>query len=277
MRQLAKFLAVPALTIGITTAAYSQGRVIEETLVLKDPTVASPNNWVFGGAIEYTYVTGNYDLYDSNGDKIADGKINFGLPGGNFWVGYGDTTVNLAYRKGSGTIDRDWTVGAKSRDELDQTDVELTLRYLFRTGGRSGITPYIIGGYMQTKFDESETITNFPAFVWTYKGVGGGPTRTTSTTYKSPLIGGGAIFPFSDKFGARADIRLTYTRAELERDDGAKYSGSGIGGGFTATGYYNITNWLNAQAGVRFYSLNGGDVGYKNFFGLFGMLGVTIR
>jgi hypothetical protein len=264
---------------GFSSSAFSQGRVIEETLVVKDPTVAAPNNWIFGGAIEYTYVAGNYDLYDSSGTKIADGKINFGLPGGNLWVGYGNLTVNLAYRKGSGTIDRDWTIGAKSRDELDQTDTELTLRYLFRTG--SSIAPYVIAGYMQTKFDESETITNFPAFIWGYKGVGcvaaSCATSTSKTTYSSPLIGGGAIFPFSDKFGARADVRLTYTNAELERDDGMKFTGSGIGGGFTATGYYNITTFLNAQLGVRYYQLNGGDVGTKNFMGLFGMLGVTIR
>ncbi len=276
MRHFAIALAVPAvLGIGFSSAAYSQGRTIEETLVVKDPTVAAPNNWVFGGALEYTYVAGKYDLYDSSGNKLADGKINFGLPGGNLWVGYNNLTVNLAYRKGSGDIDRTWTIGAKSTDKLDQTDTELTLRYLFRTN--SSISPYILGGYMQTKFEESETITNFPAFVWGYKGVGGGPTSTKSTTYKSPLIGGGAIFPFSDKFGARADVRLTYTRAELTRDDGAKYTGSGIGGGFTGTGYYNITQWLNAQVGIRYYTLNGGDVGYKNFLGLFGMLGVSFR
>jgi hypothetical protein len=218
-------------------------------------------------------------LYDSSGNKLADGDINFGLPGGNLWVGYGNLTVNLAYRKGSGDIDRTWTIGAKSTDKLDQTDTELTLRYLFRTN--SGISPYILGGYLQTKFDESETITNFPTFVWGYKGVGcvapSCATSTTKTTYSSPLIGGGAIFPFSDKFGARADVRLTYTRAELERDDGRKFTGSGIGGGFTGTGYYNITQWLNAQLGVRYYVLNGGDVGTKNFLGLFGMIGVTIR
>jgi len=212
-----------AVALAFSSSAFSQGRTIEETLVVKDPTVAAPNKWLVGAAVEYMYVTGNYDLYDTSGNKLADGKINFGLPGGNFWVGYGNLTANLAYRKGSGDIDRDWTIGAKSVDKLDQTDTELTLRYLFRTG--SGITPYIIGGYLQTKFEERETITNFPAFVWGYKGVAGGATSSKTTTYKSPLLGGGAIFPFSDKFGARADIRLTYTKAELERADGQKFTG----------------------------------------------------
>jgi hypothetical protein len=257
------------LGVGFSSSAFSQGRTIEETLVVKDPTVAGINNWLFGGAVEYTYVAGNYDLY-SNGTKIADGKINFGLPGVNLWAGYGNLTVNLAYRKGSGDIDRSWTNGAKSTDKLDQQDNELTLRYLFRTGS---IAPYILGGYLQTKFDEDEQITN-GGYIFPYNGT----TRSMrKTTYSSPMIGGGAIFPFSDKFGARADIRLTYTKAELTYETGQKFTGSGVGGGFTATGYYNITSWLNAQLGARYYSLNGGDIGYKNFFGLFGMLGVTIR
>jgi len=263
-------IAAMALGIGFSSSAFSQGRTIEETLVVKDPTVAAPNNWLFGAALEYMYVKGSYDLYDSSGTKIADGDISFGLPGGNLWVGYNNLTVNLAYRKGSGDIDRKWTNGALSVDKLDQTDTELTLRYLFRTG--SGISPYILAGYLQTKFDEDETITN--NFTYLYNGT---KRSQRSTTYNSPMIGGGAIFPFSDKFGARADVRLTYTSAEVKYDDGSKYTGSGIGGGFTATGYYNITSWLNAQLGARYTSLNGGDVGYKNFFGLFGMLGVTIR
>jgi len=273
VRQLAIALAVPAVVLGVgfSSPVFSQGRTIEETLVVKDPTVAAPNNWLFGGALEYMYVKGSYDLYSSDGTKIADGDISFGLPGANLWVGYNNLTVNFAYRKGSGDIDRKWTNGATSTDKLDQKDAELTLRYLFRTG--SGISPYILAGYLQTKFDEDELITS-PGFIWGYNGT----TRSQrSTTYNSPMIGGGAIFPFSSKFGARADVRLTYTRAEQTYDDGSKYTGSGVGGGFTATGYYNITEWLNAQLGVRYTSLNGGDVGYKNFFGLFGMLGVTFR
>ena len=239
--------------------------------MVKDPTVAAPNQWLFGAALEYMYVKGSYDLYDGNGNKLADGDISFGLPGANLWVGHGNLTVNFAYRKGSGDIDRTWKVGAKSTDKLDQTDNELTLRYLFRTN--SGLSPYILAGYMQTKFEEDEQITN-AGFIFPYNGT----TRSQrTTTYKSPLIGGGMIVPFSDKFGMRADVRLTYTKAEVVYETGLKYTGSGIGGGFTATGYYNITPWLNAQLGARYTSLNGGDVGYKNFFGLFGMLGVSFR
>ncbi len=268
MRRTALAFAIAAL---FSSSAYSQCRTIEETLVVKDPTVAAPNSWLFGAALEYMYVKGNYDLYDGNGNKLADGDISFGLPGLNLWTGYNNWTVNFAYRKGSGTIDRNWTVGAKSTDKLDQKDTELTLRYLFRTN--SSISPYILAGYLQTKFEEDETITN-TGFIFPYNG-----TRRSqrTTTYNSPMIGGGAIFPFSDKFGARADIRLTYTSAKATYDNGTSASGSGIGGGFTATGYYNITEWLNAQLGVKYQSLNGGDIGYKNMFGLFGMLGVTFR
>jgi hypothetical protein len=264
-------LAFALAALGFSSSAFSQGRTIEETLVVKDPTVAAPGNWLFGAALEYMYVKGNYDLYDGAGNKLADGDISFGLPGVNLWTGYNNWTVNFAYRKGSGDIDRAWVNGAKSTDKLDQKDTELTLRYLFRTN--SGISPYVLGGYLQTKFEENETITS-PGFIFPYNS----STRSQrTTTYNSPMLGGGAIFPFSDKFGARADIRLTYTSAEVKYDNGSKTTGSGIGGGLTGTGYYNITPWLNAQLGARFTSLNGGDVGYKSFFGVFGMLGVTIR
>ncbi len=247
MRHLAIAFAVPAL-VGFSSSVFSQGRTIEETLVVKDPTVAQTGSWLFGGAVEYMYVAGKYNLYDNSGNKIADGKINFGLPGGNVWGGYGNFTANYAYRKGSGTIDRTWTSGALSQDKLDQTDNELTLRYLFRgAGGRSGITPYILGGYLQTKFDETETITN--NFIWVYNS---SKVSVRKTTYSSPMLGGGAIFPFSNEFGVRTDIRLTYTHAKVTYDTGTEFTGSGVGGGFTATGYYNITQNLNAQLGVKY-------------------------
>ena len=69
-------LAFALAALGFSSSAFSQGRTIEETLVVKDPTVAAPNNWLFGAALEYMYVKGSYDLYDSStGSKIADGDI----------------------------------------------------------------------------------------------------------------------------------------------------------------------------------------------------------
>ena len=66
---------------------------------MKDPTVAAPNNWLFGAALEYMYVTGSYDLYDSTGSKIADGDISFGLPGATTpgLHAYGGTVAGQAF------------------------------------------------------------------------------------------------------------------------------------------------------------------------------------
>src|SRR4051812_4155227 len=62
-------LAVALLAVGFSTSAYSQGRTIEETLVVSDPTVAAQGKWKIGGAGEYWYVNQSYKLVDQNGNE----------------------------------------------------------------------------------------------------------------------------------------------------------------------------------------------------------------
>ena len=84
--------------LGFSSAALSQ-RVIEETLVVNDPTVATPRNWIVGAAGEIWYVSGDYVQNDNNNNKIGEGNIHFTQPGGSLWVGYGDFTVLFTARR----------------------------------------------------------------------------------------------------------------------------------------------------------------------------------
>jgi hypothetical protein len=249
-----------------------QKRVIEETLVLKDPTVSSTGKWVVGGAGEWWYVRGGYDTYDKNNVKVSEGDIRGGMPGGNIFFGYGDWTLNVAYRKGTFDINSHYTGGYDVRNEQDQKELEITLRYLMRGLSSAHFTPYILAGYNQTNLDETKTLSTG---TWSHNGTAVGKWETT---FRSPLVGFGAIFPFNEYVGIRADIRGTWTSAKKTRDDGAEWTGSGVGGGATATLYWNIYQGLNLQVGGKGQFLNGGnDVGWKGIGGAFGMLGYSYK
>ena len=66
MRRLGIALAVPAaLTLGISlsSSVLAQGRTIEETLVVSDPTVAAAGKWRIGGAYEYWKTHNEFDVF----------------------------------------------------------------------------------------------------------------------------------------------------------------------------------------------------------------------
>lgn len=249
-----------------------QKRVIEETLVLKDPTVAAANKWVVGGAAEYWYIKGKYDVYDSSGVKQASGDMTGGMPGGNIFLGYGDFTLNYAYRKGSFSGDFNYTNGCNTHDEQDQQEHEATVRWLMRGLSSAHITPYLLAGYTQIKLDETETILN--SFVWSYNGQ---KVKKTTSEYKAPLVGIGAILPINEYFGFRVDGRVLWSKATKTYDNGYEYSGSGVGGSVVGTAYVNIWEGFNLQVGGKFLALNGGDAGSYSKVGGFAMLGYSYK
>jgi len=248
-------------------------RVIEETLVVKDPTVSVAGKWVIGGAYEHWYVKGKYDTYDMNGNRVAEGKIEGGMPGGNIFVGYGNFTINYAYRQGSWDIDRTYTANnVNTSGSEDQKEHEITLRYLVRALSLRYLTPYVLAGYTQINLEEAETIQT-PGWVWSYNSR---TTKSYETTFKAPLLGIGLIFPFHERFGLRIDGRVFYSDAEQKWDNGAKYTGTGWGYGGVATAYVNIYKGLNLQFGGKYLKLDGGsDIGWWDKLGGFGMLGYS--
>jgi hypothetical protein len=270
VRRFAIALAVPAivLSFALPSSVFAQGRVIEETLLVKDPTVASAGKWKVGGAAEFWYVNGKYNFYDSSGNKVGDGTISFTQPGGNFFAGYGDFTVQGTYRSGKGDLNAN--IGTLSyTTHTKQTDDELTLRWLIRAWSSRVLTPYVLVGYSETKTVEDRTITA-GAFVWTCTGQ---KTASYTTDYKAPLLGIGGIFPISEKFGVRLDGRYKHYRATQTCSG---LTGTGNGGDGTLTGYYNITDSWNLQLGGKYTYLNGGsDISWSSRVGFFGMLGYS--
>lgn len=248
-------------------------RVIEETLILKDPTVTSAGKWVVGGALEYWYTKGKYDVFDSAGNKTATGDISGGMPGGNIFVGYDDFTVNYAYRKGTWDVNLAYNNGALSTDSQGQKENEITLRWLMRPLSMKYLTPYVLAGYSQVDYDDTERLTN--NFVWSYnlKKV-----KQYSVRYKSPLVGIGAIIPLNSTVGFRVDARALYSSADYTRDDNFTASGTGLGYGFTGTMYVNVYEGVNLQFGGKFQNMNGGsDVGWRSIGGVFAMLGYSYK
>ncbi len=254
-------------------------RVIEESLVLKDPTVAAEKKWLVGGSFEYWYLRGEYNQYNSNGVKTKDGTISGGMPGGNIFVGYDNFTLQYSYRKGDFDVNYDFVnSAANSVLKKEQAEQEITLRYLIKPLSAKHFVPYVVAGYNYTTNKETETLST--GWRWTYKSATD-PTRATKVidrTYSSPLVGLGAIIPFNNYIGMRADLRAMYSSADWKRDDGTKQTGSGIGGAVILTGYWNIWQGLNLQVGGKWQYLNGGsDVGSDSKFGVFGMLGYVYK
>jgi hypothetical protein len=267
LRRLSLAFALAALCF--SSSAFSQGRTIEETLVLKDPTVSEPGKWKVGGAAEYWYIRGKQDITDQNNNKVGEQTISFNQPGFNLFAGYGDWTLQGTRRSGKGDLDARLSNGTAYSGQTEQTDNEFTLRYLIRSMSANWVTPYVLLGYTSTDSKRDYTLLAGPGWACS-------PTASlvVKKKYSGPEAGLGGIFPFSETFGMRVDGRLAYYSATKEEGNCQKVEGKGWGGAATLTGYANLPAGFNLQVGGKFTALNGGsDVGYLGRVGLFGMLG----
>ncbi len=279
-KQLAFAFASAALAVGAAyPGAASAQRVIEETLVLTDPTVAARDKWLIGLGLEYWQVSGDYIITNNAGTKIADGTIDYSQPGYNFYVGYGDFTLFFTGRSGDGTLDLTYAPGAlgpaqtlRSTSTVEQEDREIMLRWMFYKSAH--FNPYALAGYSWTDYEETETLTT-PGFIWTATGT---PARTKKVEYTAPLLGLGAVIPFNESFGLRVDGRIKFYDAKRTGNGFTTVEDSGTGGDFTGTFYWNIFQGLNAQVGGRFMHLDGGEaIGSVSRTGFFASLGYVLR
>ena len=249
-------------------------RVIEEELVLKDPTVSAAKKWAIGGSIEYWYVGGDYEVTEGK-VVVADGEIDGDMTGGNIFLGYGNWTLMGSVREG------DWDVNLSSKvyptnhiSHQEQEEKEIKLRYLMRGLSSRHFVPYLIFGYNEVSLKDTETITT-PGWIWTRNGT---TVQTNDYTFKSFLLGAGAVVPFNKYLGMRGDISAAFTDADVTYDTGKTYSGDGVGAVGFLTGYWNIVRGLNFQVGGKLLHLNGGDeVGWYTKTGWFGMLGYSYK
>lgn len=249
-------------------------RVIEEELVLTDPTVSAKQKWVIGGSYEHWLVSGDYETRERTGKLTSEGDIDGDMNGGNIFMGYGDWTLQFSYKKG------DWDINARFVDDpcnytnqQEQEETEITLRYLMRGLSSTHFVPYLIAGYNETKIDETDTITT-SGWVWSYNSK---TVAKYDTTYKSPMFGIGAVIPFNKYLGIRGDIRAAFSDAEKVRDDGTKWTGDGVGSVGHLTAYWNIYKGLNLQVGSKYLYLAGGDAGDYTKSGFFTMLGYSLK
>ena len=93
------------------TVVQEQTRVIEEQIVLSDPTVAQPKKWLIGLSGEYWFVYNQFNRWGTNGLDSA-GTMHGVMPGGTITVGYDVFTVSYSYRKGSFNCDLTFWIGA---------------------------------------------------------------------------------------------------------------------------------------------------------------------
>ena len=265
-----------ALALSFSSLAFSQGRTIEETLVVSDPTVAAQGKWKVGGAVEYWWVRTDYTLVDSGGNEVGDASLTYSQPGWNVFAAYSNLTLQATRRSGEGDYTASTstlTYGGPQKAE----DEEYTLRWLFPT---RSVSPYVLLGYAKTTLEQTYDIPASSPFVWTCNGT----KRLQSTTeFKGPLFGGGAIFPFNEKVGMRGDLRFKWNSVDQKRNGTAaacnNLSSNALGTDLTMTGYWNIVGGLNAQLGFKYQVLNGGDDKITSWtrLGLFGMLGYTFQ
>ncbi len=269
-----------AVNIGLAGIALAQKRVIEEEIVLKDPTVSAPNKWVFGVSGEFWYVYRiNYNLYWEN-TNFADYGVTTTMPGGNAFIGYDNWTLQFSYRAGDTDIDihSHWTPtnSCDIIEEQEHKEYEVTLRYLIRGWGSKHFVPYVLGGYNSTSIDIVKTILT-PGWTFTSTGT---PVIHEERDYKSWILGIGAVVPFNRHVGMRCDGRLLFTDYETTNDEVPFLppSGSGVGGVGVLTGYWNIVKGFNFQIGAKTQYLYAGEKMERDFkVGCFAMLGYSFK
>lgn len=287
MKNLKQIVCIPVATIIMSMGAtqvlaeesLGNARVVEDTLVLKDPTVSSSGNWVFGAALEGLYTNGPYTF--NKGDQAENGHVNATRPGLNLFAGYGDVTVNYAYRKGNEDVTGLYhTATVADPNSYGQaltnntTENEITARWLLRDLSLPYFTPYLYAGYVDIKSNGTDTITT-PGIIWNNNN--GSPTLSSTSEWKGTMFGIGGIIPVTAQVGFRIDGALTSTSATYSASNGGSATGSGIGGRFTGTMYYNIAQGWNIQAGGRYQYLNGGNAGSNYISGVFAMIGYSYK
>jgi hypothetical protein len=230
------------LVSAATTAAYSQQREIKESLVFSDPTVAKSDNWVKGFSIDYNSNTKEGVAYDSQGGTHANSTTSnkVGISG---FLGYGNFTLMFTHSPESYTTVIPASGGLTNTTTVNgsTTITELVGRYLLTDLQSAHFVPYLVGGYLSV--DNTEDMDVYI----------NGVREVNKTSGGGFGAGFGGIFPVSEKFGFRADIKQYFTTvtttsnviAAFNTSREVKYVRSNI------TAYYNLTDRINLQLGVQ--------------------------
>jgi hypothetical protein len=231
----------------LSVAVYAEDRVIEDTLVYNDPTVAHQSQWVKGVSAEF------WNVNTSMPSTYGTINVHANQPGVSGFVGYGDFSVLAGYRKGTGTADLNTTVLGNSlniHDTISSSALEVDVRWLLRNIKIKFVTPYLLVGHVEDKSDATMSAT--------LNGSNYALTNPSSTsTSKTNLAGVGGIFPINPKMGIRADVRYGFVNTSDTSAGTDSYKDALV----TATFYYNILRGLNAQVGGRYDKSGTGSSG----------------
>lgn len=248
-------LSALCCTLPVQANNANSERVVEEFLVVKDPTVSNRDGWVFGLALE--------DYYMKSKLKIGsfDMPISVNMPGYSAWAAYGQFSILGSYKHGKGDA-ADSSLGSNVGTILHDftiNEYDVNLRWIVKALSARHLSPYLLYGY-----SEREMVDNTKATISKYELI-------ATSTEKSNYFGGGAILPVTDAFGLRADYRyIKKMRGEFEMSDAFGKERDSYEKSYdvwTVSGYYNITKSINLQAGVRrmskFYWASEAQNGYS--------------
>ncbi|OGS37640.1 MAG: hypothetical protein A2506_08110 [Elusimicrobia bacterium RIFOXYD12_FULL_66_9] len=272
------FAAVLALNfLSAARASAEETRVVDDEIVLMDPTVSAPRKWAVGGAFEGWYMNGPW-VTNINGQKASEGTIAGGMPGGNVFFGYDNFTLQYSRRDGKFDVKRTFTPYGStyyapshhSTQSQHQVEDEVTLRYLWKLSPK--FNPYLLAGYNKTVVDIDEVY-------YLASGARSGRIDSNRSSYSSGLVGVGAIVPFNRRVGIRGDGRLLFTSGKyVNRRSNYSATSSGVGGAATGTVYFNVFEGFNLQAGFKGQVLNGGEkVTAFGRFGIFASAGYSYK
>ena len=250
------------ITLGLSflsTSAFSQSRVIEDSLVYNDPTLSKGSGWIFGGSVDYWQVNMRYPSNNSN----VVGTLNYYQPGASLFIGKGDLTVLLSYKNGSGDLEYPFDTA-----KITTTQTQVSLRYLLSDLSTEYVTPYVMASYWDYSMKSDQYYPK--GTYWS----------TENTKSRAPMIGGGGIFPFSKSLGLRLDGLWGITNSSGSHTRGDRMGNTGNITMLTSTLYYNVTENVNFQFGYQLASFKPSAIysqTYRTVDGLYLKLGYTFK
>ncbi len=234
----------------------AQTRVIEDSLVYNDPTVAKAGKWVGGVSADFYAFQVPITQYDSNFNPLsATQSLNMtGLSG---YAGYDDFTLMVSYRQGSSTTQ----MGASSIVASSTPyQTEINLRYLATPLATKYFVPYFLVGYVGI---HSNYLLNVTV---------NGAQENNFTNIQGYGGGLGGIIPLTDKWGFRIDERI-YSGSVTTTSIIPSFNTSSNSNFYQTTlaSYYNFTEQINGQLGLRTETTTGA-YGSTNY-GLYATIG----
>ena len=251
-------LLFSALSIAIFSgAAHAENRVVEDTLIYNDPTVAIEGKWGSGIAVDY------YNLKNDTPALGGPATYKFNQYGMSGWIGLDNVSVLVSYKNGDGSSDVTFPDLGPAHGANHRKEFEIDARWLMRNFSTSFLTPYVLVGYVDGRMTT----------VYSFEKVAG--TIDYERKYTAPLVGIGAIIPVNEKIGFRVDGKYLWSKNDTSTSSAgldtlySSYSVKRMRA--SLTGYYNIAAGFNVQAGYRFEkNVSDGDSTDKAVYAMLG-------